>query len=289
MASSFKGSQSFVLRDGWIQKAIIEMDNHPGINVFSKKDGVIYLGVGSNMVTAIKYWLDSAHIIKEGPKRLPELDELGSLIKEYDQYLESSLSWNLIHINLVRNPQSAPLFWYLFNKLGPNESFTKESFCEDAADFFVNKKDENNHNQQYIEDDFSVLVRSYIHSGKSDPEDNMDCPLSSLGLLQQTGRGQYRKTQVDLENIDIRVIYYLTKLAVGKKDSIPFEDLVVQEYGPCKVFNLDRNTLMSLFMLLDNAGFVKVVRSAGLNTIYLTRKKYGLKELFRDVIGEEQK
>lgn len=280
---SFKASQTFVLRDGWTQKAIIEMHNHPNVNVFSKKDGVIYLGVGTNMVASIKYWLEAAHIISNNSNRVPELTDLGKWIQRKDPYLESPLSWSLIHINLAKNRFSAPLFWVLFHRLGPSESFTKESFCDDVAKYFESKGVP--YNPQYIEDDFSVLVRSYLPSGKSDPEDNMDCPLSSLGLLKQIDRGQYRKTPVSIENIDIRVIYYLTKEILKDKDSIPFEDIVSQPDGPCFIFNLDRNTLMSIFMSLDNSGFVKVVRSAGLNTVYFLRKKYKLKDLFTDVMG----
>ena len=287
MAISFKASQSFVLRDGWVQKSFIEMREHPGINVFSKKDGVIYLGVGSNMVTSIKYWLDSAEIIQPGAKKIPELSELGALIERYDPFLESTLSWNLIHMKLARNYESTPLFWILFNYLDAAESFTKESFVEDAIKYLESKGE--SPNQQYIEDDFGVLVRSYISTGKSDPEDNMDCPLSSLGLLKQTGRGQYRKTQISLENLDIRVVYYLVKSLIGKKDSATFDDIVSMPEGPCKIFNLDRTTLMSVFMLLDNAGLVKVTRTAGLNTVYFNKKTYKLKDLFEDVLGGSDK
>lgn len=287
MKNNFKGSQSFVLRDGWVQKSFIEMRAHPDVNVFSKKDGVIYLGVGSNMVTSVKYWLDAAHIIKAGPKKISVLSELGKLIEDHDQYLESTLSWNLIHIQLAKNFESAPLFWILFNYLDAGESFTKESFVEDAVKYFEDLGEAPN--RQYIEDDFGVLVRSYISTGRPDPEDNTDCPLSSLGLLKQIGRSQYRKTQISLENLDMHVIYYLVKSSLGKKDSATFEDIASMPEGPCKIFNLDRTTLMSLFMSLDNAGYVKVTRTAGLNTIYFNKKTYKLKDLFEDVLGGKSK
>ena len=287
MAISFKASQSFVLRDGWVQKAFIEMEKQPDVNVFSKKDGVIYLGVGSNMVTSIKYWLDAAGIIKPGSKKIPELSELGALIQKYDPFLESTLSWSMIHMRLARNFESAPLFSFLFNCLDVAESFTKESFKEDVSKYIESKGEVPN--SQYIEDDFGVLVRSYISTGKSDPEDNMDCPLSSLGLLKQIGRGQFRKTPISLEVLDIHVVYYLLKSLLGKKDSITFDDAVSLPEGPCKIFNLDRTSLMSILIMLDNAGFVKVTRTAGLNTIYFNRKTYKLKDLFEDVLGGKNK
>ena len=287
MEISFKASQSFVLRDGWIQKAFIEMKQHPGVNVFSKKDGVVYLGVGSNMVTSIKYWLDASGVIEQTPRKISELSELGSLIDKYDPFLESSLSWQLIHTQLARNFESAPLFWILFNVLSASESFTKESFVEDTLSYLESRGI--TANQQYIEDDFGVLVRSYISAGKSDPEDNMDCPLSTLALLKQTGRGQFRKAAMPLEMLDPRVVFYLTKSIIGKKDSATFDDIVSMKEGPCKVFNLDRTTLMSIFMALDNMGLVKVTRTAGLNTIYFNRKNYRLKELFEDVMGGNAK
>lgn len=283
MEFSFKASQSFVLREGWVQKAIIELSERPNVNVFSKRDGVIYLGIGSNMVTALKYWLDAAGIITSNAKKIPVLTPFGKMVKEYDPYLESSFVWQLIHLRLIENKKAAPLFWVLFNVLRPEESFSKESFCEEASMFIA--KNNAKPNPQYIDDDFSVLMRSYISTSKSDPEDNMDCPLSSLGLIKQLSRDQYRKQSVSLEILDPRIVLLGICESAAGKDTIAFDDVVATQGGPCSAFNLDRNSLMTVVLRLSNMGYLSLAKTAGLNTIYLKNKSFSLKEAFEDYFG----
>lgn len=280
---NYKKSQSFVLRDGWIQKALIEMQKTPDENVFSKRDGVIRLGIGTNMVSSLKYWLDSAGITKQDKKKNAKLSELGRLIVKNDRYLESMLPWHIIHLNLIENKCEAPLFYYLFNEMGPNEAFTKDSFCEDYIRNFDAKA-----NPQYVSDDFSVLIRTYLSSERLDPEDNMDSPLSRLKLLKSTGKGQYRKTAIPTEAIIPSVIYYQILNLAGKGDSVAFEDLVASRSGPCKAFNLDRSTLMSVIASLANQGFLSIAKTAGLNTIYLPQNRSTdlLKDLFQNEYGD---
>jgi hypothetical protein len=286
METKFKGSQSFTLRSGWVQKALIEIKNRPDVNVFSKKDGVIYLGLGSNMVTSLKYWLNTAGITDISKKKNSQLSSFGELIYKYDQYLETPFVWQLIHLQISSNKYMAPLFWFLFNRCRSGEIFTKDSFCEDYTDFA--KVGNTKVNQNYVSDDFSVLVRSYISTEKSDPEDNMDCPLSELSLLVQGGRGQFKKTPIGLDVLDPRIVFFQLRAFAKKKDSVAFEDFVDSEDGPCRSFNLDRSSLMTVLGSLSNAGYLTITRTAGLNVMYLNRKTYNMKDLFSDVFGGQK-
>lgn len=289
---NYKGSQSFILRDGWVQKALIEMGRTPAPtnNVFSKKDGVIRLGIGSNMVTSLKYWMDNSKITEINEKKVTVPSKLGELISKYDMYLEDVMPWQIIHLNLISNKLGAPLFWFLFNQMGPNESFTKESYCDDYIRYCENNNIESP-NPQYVLDDFSVLVRTYTSSYRPDPEDNMDSPLSRFGLIKTLGKGQYRKVPMPLEMLDPLVVLYQARLLAGKKDSIAFEDLAESKNGPCKAFNFDRNSLMSIILELSNRGKLSITKTAGLNTIYLPKtkgRKDPLQMLFEEKYGGEK-
>lgn len=286
MEISFKASQSFCLREGWLQKALIEIKHRPNTNVFSKKDGVVYLGIGSNMVTSLKYWLEAANILNPGVRNVSELTDFGKLISKYDPFLENTICWQMIHVNLVSNFSSAPLYWCLFNLFGGEESFSKESFVEDVSNYLLKKG--YNISRKYIEDDFSVLVRSYIASGKSDPEDNMDCPLSYLGLLHSLSRDQFRKSPISLELLSPFVVLWQIYKIAKKKKSVDFETLANYENGPCSMFNIDRNSLMAVISRLSNLNKLSIVKTAGLNTIYLNSDEYSLKDMFSDCFGEKR-
>ena len=49
----FKGHESFILREGWLNKGLYEVDRNP--KVFSENYGADALGVGPNMAKAIRY------------------------------------------------------------------------------------------------------------------------------------------------------------------------------------------------------------------------------------------
>ena len=84
-------SESFYIRDGWIEKLFIAIqDNKKGI--FSKTEGIRILGVGSNMVKSIKYWGEASRLIIKKSKESFDLSKCGKLIYNNDPYLETNFS-----------------------------------------------------------------------------------------------------------------------------------------------------------------------------------------------------
>ena len=59
----FKKNESFYIRDGWFEKAINTIDADKEINVFAKNNGTSMLGIGSNMVKGLRYWLQASKLI----------------------------------------------------------------------------------------------------------------------------------------------------------------------------------------------------------------------------------
>lgn len=286
----FKHSESFVLRNGWGPKALQELKKHPHENVFSKTTGVLWLGVGSNMVTSIKYWLDAAHIIKES-NRLYVLDSFGKLIEQYDPYMEDPLTWELVHYQLVDNIQDCPLFTVLFQQSPTSYSFTRQDFDERALEQLSLKYPSYSFNSQYIDDDSMVLIRSYVSERSKDPEDNLGSPLSSLGLLEAAPNDHFRKTRIPLDLLDPRLVFFLLNKALGKKeDSIEANDAFLLPEGPAQLFNLDFGSFMSLLSILHNQGFITLTKTSGLNVIYISEEKrsYTLAQLFKDHFGGAQ-
>lgn len=52
----FKANQTFFIRSGWLYKGIVNIKQNPLL--FSEEFPQDLLGVGKNMATAIKYWLN---------------------------------------------------------------------------------------------------------------------------------------------------------------------------------------------------------------------------------------
>ena len=111
----FKRNESFYIRDGWFQKAIHSIHDSQE-NVFSGTKGVDELGIGSNMIKGLKYWLVASEVLKASSTK-SELTPFGELLFKYDPYLETSFSWFLIHYNLCRNYKDAPIFNLFFRQI----------------------------------------------------------------------------------------------------------------------------------------------------------------------------
>jgi hypothetical protein len=59
----FSGHQTFVARNGWLEKGVRLIQDDPG--GFLAADSVVRLGVGKNMVESIKYWCLQTGLIED--------------------------------------------------------------------------------------------------------------------------------------------------------------------------------------------------------------------------------
>lgn len=103
--------------------------------MFARDDATTVLGVGKNMVRAIRYWCLAYKVLAEVPsKNNPRVSDLlptdfgKKLLSErgWDPYLEDPGSLWLLHWHLLRAPCKAPSWWAIFNRARPQE------FTDDA-------------------------------------------------------------------------------------------------------------------------------------------------------------
>ena len=62
----FKGHESFILREGWINKGLREVAENQFL--FQENYGADVLGVGPNMAKSLRYWMRCAKLLKEKGK-----------------------------------------------------------------------------------------------------------------------------------------------------------------------------------------------------------------------------
>lgn len=92
----FAGHESFHIREGWIRKGLLAIADDPFF--FSREDCVDQLGVGRNMVKAIRYWLRATQVADSTTEKVDgkatthfTLTPLGQTVFEHDPYLEDRL------------------------------------------------------------------------------------------------------------------------------------------------------------------------------------------------------
>ena len=273
----FKKNESFYIRDGWFEKAINTINENTD-NIFSKNNGISILGIGSNMVKSLKYWLVASNIIESSINKTV-LSDLGNLILKYDQYLESNFSWFLIHHNLCKNVTECPLFAELFNS--DIKTFTKNDFIK-LVQFDLNQMDIIV-KKEYIEDDTSVLLKSYFNEALYDnPEDNYICPLSNLKLLEKRN-DVYFKSKPLYTSLSYLLVYYCLITTYNEK-SFVIEDSLNDLNTPLNIFNLDKNMYLQYLDEMRKKGLITINKTAGLNTVYF-EKRLSLEEVFVEYFG----
>lgn len=274
----FKKSESFYIRDGWIEKALNAINDNSNINIFSKNNGIKILGIGSNMVKGLKYWLLAAGLIQSNGKNI-ELSNLGKLIVKYDKYLEEDFSLFIIHYNLCTNMNECPIFYGVFNS--NINSFTKNEALEMIIDDFSSTNII--FKREYVEEDLNVFLKSYINDNLVDnPEDNYVCPLSNLNLLLKK-QNIYKKNRPIYNNLSYLIVYYAL-LNVYDQESFLIEEECETINSPSKIFNLDKNVLIKYLEEMKKNNLITINKTAGLNSIYF-EKKLSIDEIFKEYYG----
>lgn len=271
----FKGHESFIIREGWINKGLfaVKTDN----SVFSKNYGADALGVGPNMAKAIRYWLRVLGLIEESPKTGSKLSALGEIIYDNDPYIEDSFTLWLMHCQIAMNEKQATAWSIFYNKFS-FEEFKREQLIQEmreSADKMVVEYDlKKKVADRSIVDDCDAILHMYTIKNQKEgtPEDKNTSPFSKLRLLEKD-QDVFCRKQPDLGEMPEDIILYL----MGKNGitSKSLEDLLAMDNGPGKLLQLKRNGLMELMDRLEARNAVSINRTAGLYMIYLEEEKSG--------------
>ena len=193
----FAGHQTFHPRFGWIKKGYDALVADP--EVFSNPQAPLVLGVGKNMVEAIRFWGLATRAWCRIPDQAKSRSFLhvptgfgAALFDDYglDPYLEIPGSLWLLHWYALSPPTSLPVWWLTFNDFSPVE-FTDEDlerFCAEQVAGTTWRQP----NSSSIKKDVDCLLRMYTQRkarGRQTLDDLLDSPFRELGLIVASGLG----------------------------------------------------------------------------------------------------
>lgn len=273
----FRGHETFSIRKGWLNKGIKNVEKNPSIFISKEENPMDIFGIGSNMVKSLRYWLQATNLTSEptSGKRTQTLTKLGKIIYANDQYFEEIGSLWLIHYELATNKDFATSWYILFNKLDSIE-FNEDDFYRKVKKYVTMIDFNKIPALRTVNDDFKCIINTYfsktrLSDAKVNPEDNVSCPLTELGLIDYVttanGMRVYRKVTPNIDNIPNTIaMAILIKSANGKKE-IKISTIQNGENNLGRVFNLDTISLLNLLYRLEIQKYIKVVRTAGLDLI----------------------
>ena len=116
MAFRFSGHETFPCRYAWLPKAYKEIISNPA--TFADDDqAMIRLGVGKNMVHAIRFWMQEMGVASKSGTHGYEPTPFANAIlgrDGFDPFLEDIRTLWLIHWNLSTHKKDEPLFAWNF-------------------------------------------------------------------------------------------------------------------------------------------------------------------------------
>lgn len=246
----FSGHESFQCRNLWLKKGYDFQQESD--KAFLDDSAVIELGVGKNMVSAIRFWMNAFDLFDD--------DEKPTQLANYlfgedgrDLFLEDLGTLWLLHYHLVKKNE-ASIYSLVFNEFRKQRiEFTKDQL----KTFLLNKCDEKeeSHSPNSIDTDIGVLFKTYVKpesvEGRKSIEDQYSSLLIELDLIKRfknTGVGKnewYTIQSSDRDNLPIEIFLYSILDNYPENRSISLHKLLNEENNPGLVFALNPDALVT--------------------------------------------
>jgi hypothetical protein len=249
---TFSGHDSFQCRQLWLKKGYDYIKSQKS---FNDEDSVVKLGVGKNMVSAIRYWMKAFNIIDNKDN----VTEFGTALfseNGWDPFLEDDASLWLLHYQLVKT-NLASTYSIIFNDFRKEKIFfTKETF----VNYLKRRKEAEeglNFNEKTVADDFDVFLKMYQgnDSSNKDVEDGFSGILSEIDLLKTVGKGkeaQYQIENNERDNLPEAVLLFSILDNPTYGNSISLNSLENEPNSPGSIFALSRSGLTSKLSEIAN-------------------------------------
>ena len=190
---TFANHQTFHPRFGWIKKGYDAADRDP--EAFSRSSAPVDLGVGKNMVEAIRFWtLATKMVVRRPNPERPRLSictpsRLGRALFDdhvgLDPFLEDPATLWILHWHAVSELSTLPVWRLVFNDLGALEFSEADlvQYCVDeiAATTWSQPM------RSSVQKDVDCLLRMYSRRetrARQSLDDLLDSPFRELGLVQ---------------------------------------------------------------------------------------------------------
>lgn len=223
---TFARHETFHPRYGWFRKAYAATKRDP--HIFTREDAPALIGVGKNMVRAIRFWGLAAKLI-DGDRQTGSVStKFGHALfgeSGWDPYMEDPGTLWLLHWKLLAPLSLLPVWWIAFNEFHAVE-FTDEVLDHAVTVGLDSVGEWKKPHSSSVRKDVNALLRTYApaerskRSGRS-IDDRLDCPLRELGLIRRSqATGSYRfvlgaKPTLPSAIVSYAVLDYLARTKTG--------------------------------------------------------------------------
>ena len=290
---SFTGHDTFPLRHGWLEKAYYMLDKNDK-NPFSSDDAIVKLGVGKNMVNAIKHWAIATNFIERNENGLTASSYAQHLLEEdVDPFLENIGTIWKIHYELCKKTSNTTAYW-IFSHLN-NPDFNRDDLELKLREFAIKsgkiKSSKVEAGLKSIKPDINVVLAMYCRARtkKGGKEEDILSPLAELNLVRRTGDNRYtlntglKKTLPQGLFIASIVDFWENKDQQSGKtsNSIRVDRLLYDPLSPGRIFILSEHELTDRLrnLPLQTDGALELSETSGILQITKKQDKFNATKL----------
>lgn len=280
---TFGRHETFALRYGWLSKGFRVILAEDGKGIFESDEATVKLGVGKNMVAAIKYWLRACRMIDSVQNTPTALGDLLLSEEGLDPYLEDEATIWLLHWLLATNVELATSWYWFFNRFHKPE-FTGQELAT-ALNDFVNDQVTNKKkiSANTLKNDAMLIPRMYTQSKgniRAPIEDVLDSPFALLKLVTQSSSARtYQSRPNSRPELPLGILGFAVCEMFKMKETtaIPIEDLMYSKDNYPAIGSVFRMTENDLVAKLENLvnylpGVFNLRDTAGQHQIYMSKK-----------------
>lgn len=236
---TFSGHETFYCRYLWLKKGYEFVKNSGS---FRDELATVKLGVGKNMVTSIRYWMQAFGLI-DNKGLLTQFAKMILDDKGFDPYLERIGSVWLLHYNLVKT-NYASIYSIFFNRFRKEYiEFTYDQLLYSLIELC--NENENKYSENTIRSDIDILIKNYkTPNSKKNLEEDYTSLLSDLNLITEVISNNspvYKIENYFIEDLDANIILYSILNEYENNISVSINDLASNNIG--NIFLLNREKL----------------------------------------------
>jgi len=259
----FSGHESFHCRPYWLKKGF---DFNSQSRLFSDPEAPVYLGVGKNMVSSIRFWLKSFGIVDKD-ENIEGLSMLLFSDDGWDPYLEDEGTLWLLHYKLITEGY-ASIYYLVFNELRRKRPIFNQKHFLDLV-----KEKQITVSPNTLKTDFQAFNRTYVAKSKGkDIEDNFSGILTELNLVNETPEGLEIEPK-NRQELPLHILLFCILETNPDTSSISFELLYNEDKSVGRIFALSQQGLNQLLEELDEEfDWLNYSNEAGIRELQIKKR-----------------
>lgn len=238
--STFSGHETFHCKSLWLKKGYDFVKEGKS---FNDEDAVVYLGVGKNMVSSIRYWLKTFGIINQDNEITPLADYIFDTETGCDPYIEDQQTVWLLHWNMIYTNYATIYRQIFLNFHKERKDFSKTNIFVFLKRKYLDKKFGNMiWNDNTINRDIAMLIKMYVSPDSNVYEDYTSI-LLDLNIIRRVEKDVYEFNYNTKSKINPLIFFYAIHKISDGSQVVEFDKMLDLSL----IFCLSQNELYDIF------------------------------------------